>query len=160
MMGRLRSEMCEKVLRYLQKILPSAVPHSASTSGNNPHSSHLKKMRARASAELLLDSDLLNQKVLLKGTCQRSNISRSEPGKIKLFCLCQEERSGVRIPEIIFALERLSLPAILCKVSSVYFLQILQKRISKHVRQSSKHVTELMHPGFAKPIKQSNQGHS
>lgn len=57
---RILSETYEKVLLYLQKILPSAVPYSAPTSRKSPHSSHLKKMRAHASAKLLLDSDLLN----------------------------------------------------------------------------------------------------
>ena len=56
---KILSETYKKVLLYLQKILPSAVTYSASASRNNPHSSHLKKMRAHASAKLLLDSDLL-----------------------------------------------------------------------------------------------------
>jgi len=57
---RILSEAYEKVLLCLQKTLPSAVPYSASASANDPLSSHLKKMRAHASAKLLLDSDLLN----------------------------------------------------------------------------------------------------
>lgn len=48
-----------KALLYLQ-ILPSAVPYSAFTNGNNPHSSHLKTIGAHASAKLFLDRDLLN----------------------------------------------------------------------------------------------------